>query len=152
MWHVTCAMWHIVLCDQSLKISAPQLLRFRKNSVLEILNESINQSINYKHFKYSERDWETMFMLTTPSLRVKSYQKHPAVLQTQLRYSTWPKFKFLEHIIVLIVFFAFHHVLVLFVLFNLPPLRLSSSWSLHSQKRIPPCSVTSPQVRSVHRP
>ena len=47
-WHVTHDMWHMVGGEHSLKISAPQLLRFGKDSVLKILSERITHLMNYK--------------------------------------------------------------------------------------------------------
>ena len=41
-WHVTLDMWHMVGGEHSLKISAPQLLRFGIDSVLKILSKRIN--------------------------------------------------------------------------------------------------------------
>ena len=43
---MTCDMWHMVGGEHSLKISAPQLLRFGMDSVLKILNERITQLVN----------------------------------------------------------------------------------------------------------
>ena len=40
-WHITHDMWHMVGGEHSLKISAPQLLQFGIDSVLNILNERI---------------------------------------------------------------------------------------------------------------
>ena len=52
MWHVTSYMWHMVGGEHSLKISAPQLLRFGLDSVLKIVNKRItdliNESVSYK--------------------------------------------------------------------------------------------------------
>ena len=45
-WHVKCHMWCMVGGEHSLKISASQLLQFGIDSVLTILNERMNQSIN----------------------------------------------------------------------------------------------------------
>ena len=39
-------MWHLVGGEHSLKISAPQILRFGIDSFLNILNERITQLIN----------------------------------------------------------------------------------------------------------
>ena len=41
-WHVTYDTWHMVGGEHSLKISAPQLLRFGIDSVLKILNKRIS--------------------------------------------------------------------------------------------------------------
>ena len=46
MWHVTPDMWHTVGGEHSLKISAPQLLRFGIDIVLKILNKRITQGMN----------------------------------------------------------------------------------------------------------
>ena len=46
MWHVTHDMWHMVGGKHSLKILAPQLLRFGIDSVLKVLNKRITQRIN----------------------------------------------------------------------------------------------------------
>ena len=45
IWHLTCDMWHMVGGEHSLKISAPQLSRFGRDSVLKILNERISEWI-----------------------------------------------------------------------------------------------------------
>ena len=47
-WHVTGEMWQMVGGEHSLKMSAPQLLRFGIDGVLKILNKRISQLINYK--------------------------------------------------------------------------------------------------------
>ena len=44
--YVTCDMWHMVGGESSLKISAPQLLRFGIDSVLMMLNKRMTQLIS----------------------------------------------------------------------------------------------------------
>ena len=46
MLHVTRDMWPMVGGEHYLKMSAPQLLRFRIDSVLKILNERMTDWIN----------------------------------------------------------------------------------------------------------
>ena len=46
-WNMTVDMWDMVGGEHSLKISAPQLLRFGIDSVLKILNKKMTQWINY---------------------------------------------------------------------------------------------------------
>ena len=60
MWHVTCDMWHMT-CDMwhvthdmwqvgggepSLKISAPQLLRFPSEGLLKIISQRMTNGVN----------------------------------------------------------------------------------------------------------
>ena len=46
MWHLTRDMWHMVGGDISLKILAPQLLRFGIDSILNIFLQIMTYSIN----------------------------------------------------------------------------------------------------------
>ena len=45
-WQVTHDMWHMVEGENSLKIPAPQFLRFELDSVWKILNKRITQLVN----------------------------------------------------------------------------------------------------------
>ena len=45
-WHVTHDMWHMVGGEHSHKMSAPELLQFGIDSVLKILNKSMNDLSN----------------------------------------------------------------------------------------------------------
>ena len=59
MWHVSRGMWHMVEGEDSLKISAPQLLWFWLHSVLKIHNRRIIELIE---------QWMTKVFVEQPQL------------------------------------------------------------------------------------